>query len=108
MARARRSSGPLRRDPSASRRQCLAWLCVGAAALGLVGLRVHLFRLRYALAQASGEERELQKDERVARGALASLRDPQRLARIADERGYRPPERVIRLQSGGGPRGGTR
>jgi len=69
------------------------------AALALASLRLEIFRLRYALAEAV----EVEQDLLERRGALvvevARLRDPRRLRRIARERGFRLPERVIQLEA---------
>jgi hypothetical protein len=68
------------------------------SALGLAVLRIELIRLRYDLAAAMKSEKQL-LDERMLRTAeVRRLRDPARLARLAAERGFVRPDRVIDLQ----------
>ena len=42
-------------------------------------------------------ERDLIEEERRARARLASLRDPERLARLAESRGFAVPDRIVRV-----------
>jgi len=82
-----------------SRRRLLAVLLAGSlvAGLSLAALRVDILRLRYALADAVEEEKRLFEEHRVATAHLEALRDPARLASLADTRGLTPPTRVIEL-----------
>ena len=78
-----------------SRRRLLAILLTGAllAGFSLAALRIDILRLRYALAQ----QQALVEEHRVATARLETLRDPARLAALADERGLSRPQRVIEL-----------
>jgi hypothetical protein len=69
------------------------------AALLLVTLRVEILRLRYALAEVAGQEEELLERSRQATVRVRELRDPARLRKLATERGFGRPERVIALAS---------
>ena len=80
-----------------SRRRLLAILLTGAllAGFSLAALRIDILRLRYALADA--QQQVLVEEHRVATARLEALRDPARLAALADERGLSRPQRVIEL-----------
>lgn len=65
-----------------------------AAALLLVTLRVEILRLRYALAEVASQEEELRESTRRAMVEVRQLRDPARLRRLAEQRGFKRPERV--------------
>jgi hypothetical protein len=82
-----------------SRRRLLAILLAGGllAGFSLVALRVDNLRLRYALADALAQQQTLLEEHRVATARLEALRDPARLAALADERGLVRPQRVIEL-----------
>jgi hypothetical protein len=82
-----------------SRRRFLAILLASAllAGFSLVALRVDILRLRYALADALAQQQTLLEEHRVATARLEALRDPARLAALADERGLLRPQRVIEL-----------
>lgn len=82
-----------------SRRRFLAILLAGGllAGFSLVALRVDNLRLRYALADALARQQTLLEEHRVATARLEALRDPARLAALADERGLVRPQRVIEL-----------
>jgi hypothetical protein len=69
-----------------------------AAALLLVTLRVEILRLRYALAEVASQEAELRERSRRATVEVMQLRDPARLRRLAGERGFRRPERVVTVE----------
>jgi hypothetical protein len=73
------------------------------AALALASLRLEIFRLRYALAEAVEVEQDLLQRRRELVVEVARLRDPRRLRRIARERGFGLPERVIQLEASGPP-----
>jgi hypothetical protein len=90
---------PLRGRPRGSRP--IAALLVGAmcAGLGLAALRIDILRLRYALAEAVKAERELLENQRVWTARQERQRDPARLAKLAAERGFSRPEKVIDLRS---------
>jgi hypothetical protein len=84
----------------------VAALAVGAlfAALLATSLRVEILRLRYALGEAVKEEASLLEQTRVLTVARRELRDPRHLRRLAEERGFVRPARVIRLDPAGGER----
>jgi hypothetical protein len=67
------------------------------AGFALAALRTDLIRIRYGLARAMREERDLFEENRSLTARVRSLRDPARLGRIAHERGFVRPERVIEL-----------
>lgn len=67
------------------------------ASVGLAALRIDIFRLRYALAEAVGTEQELLEEQSVWTARKATLADPTRLAELAEERGFRRPTEVIEL-----------
>jgi hypothetical protein len=76
----------------------LALVAAGVAcALGLVALRVEILRTRYELAHLADEEAELLEARSALLVEVRELRHPERLARLAARRGFKPPERVIRL-----------
>jgi hypothetical protein len=87
------------RTAPGSRRRFLAILLAGGllAGFSLVALRVDNLRLRYALAEALAQQQRLLEEHRVATARLEALRDPARLAALADERGLVRPQRVIEL-----------
>jgi hypothetical protein len=68
-----------------------------AAALMIASLRVSILRLRYQLSAAVSEETELLERQRAATVTLREMRDPARLHRLAAERGFGRPDRVIQL-----------
>ena len=94
-----------RRRRERRRRLLVAAGIAGAlvAALALASLRLEIFRLRYALAEAVAVEQELLERRRALVVEVARLRDPRRLRRIARERGFGLPERVIQLEASGAP-----
>ena len=67
------------------------------AALGVAALRIDLIRTRYALAANLEQEQSLLEEQRALIVTLRGLRDPSVLAALAQERGFRPAERVIAL-----------
>lgn len=69
-----------------------------AAALLLVTLRVEILRLRYALAEVASQEEELLARSRQVTVRVRELRDPARLRRLAAERGFGRPERVLSVE----------
>ena len=68
-----------------------------ALALAIAALRVDLIRVRYGLADALGQERALLEQRREALARLQTLRDPARLANLAEEYGLTRPARIIDL-----------
>ena len=77
----------------------LGWLiAVGCTcALGLTALRIDILRMRYALADAVQAERTLTLQRSQHTAQVESLRDPARLAELAEERGFGRPQRVLEL-----------
>lgn len=67
------------------------------AALSVAALRVDLIRLRYGLARALEQEKSLLEERRNLLATMGGLRDPARLARAAEERGFVRPERIVDL-----------
>jgi hypothetical protein len=82
-----------------SRRRLMAALLASAlvAGLSLAALRIDILRLRYALAEALEHEKQLLEERRVVTAHLEGLRDPARLASLAEARGLTAPTRVIEL-----------
>ncbi len=72
---------------------------VGAlmAALCLAALRIDLIRQGYALAAAMRKEKELLEEHHLLTARVQSLRDPARLARLAQRLDFERPERVIEI-----------
>jgi hypothetical protein len=94
---------------SRERRASPPWLLVAVglvtAALMVASLRVSILRLRYQLSAAVSEETELLERQRAVTVTLREMRDPARLHRLAAERGFGRPDRVIQLSvsaTGGG------
>lgn len=91
LARMHRSGPRPRRSPG-------IWLIAALiAGLGLAALRIDIFRLRYALAEAVETERALLEEQSVWTARRAELADPARLAKLAEERGFVRPGQVIEL-----------
>jgi hypothetical protein len=89
---------PLRTNP---RSRLVPVAIVGAliGGLCLATLRVHLIRQRYDLAEAMQTERELLDEKRLLTARVQRLRDPARIARLAEERGFVRPESVIDVET---------
>ena len=89
---------PLRSSP---RSRLLPVALVGAliAALCLAALRVDLIRQRYELAEAMNTEKQLLERKRLLTAQSRRLRDPARLARLAQERGFVRPEHLIDIDT---------
>jgi len=68
-----------------------------ASALAIAALRIDLIRVRYGLADAISQEKALLEERRAALARLRTLRDPARLASLADEYGLTRPARIIDL-----------
>ncbi|MEN8181140.1 MAG: hypothetical protein ABFS46_01245 [Myxococcota bacterium] len=77
-------------------------VAVVLCALSIVALRTEILRTRYQLADLIEEEARLRDQRAELRVALSRLRAPERLARLARERGFGPPDRVIELSLDGG------
>ena len=74
--------------------------------LFLTVLRTDILRLGYALAKALESQQRLEREYRSLTAKVRSLRDPARLAEIAEKRGFQRPARVIevsRIDSPGRP-----
>ena len=86
---------------SSARSRLLPVALVGAliAALCLAALRVDLIRQRYDLAEAMNTEKQLLEQKRLLTAQGRTLRDPARLARLAAERGFVRPARLIDIDS---------
>lgn len=75
------------------------WLIAALiAGLGLAALRIDIFRLRYALADAVATEQALLEEQSVWTARRAALADPARLAKLAAQRGFVRPTQVIELE----------
>lgn len=70
-------------------------------ALAVASLRIEMIRLRYALAEASLEEKRLLEEQRSLTAEELRLRDPVHLAGRAHELGFARPERLIDLPAAG-------
>jgi hypothetical protein len=101
----RKQSGLIGRDlarmrqRAAGRRRMLPMALLGAlmASLCLTALRIDRIRQGYDLAAAMHEEKELLERHRVLTARVRKLRDPARLARLANDMGFERPNRVIEL-----------
>ncbi len=91
-------AGAPRRAPSRARLRLPIALGAIAAALLLVTLRVEILRLRYALAEVAAEEQALLERSRQTTVRVRELRDPARLRRLATERGFARPGRVLTVE----------
>jgi hypothetical protein len=69
------------------------------AALCLAVLRIDLIRQRYDLAEAMSTEKQLLEQKQLLTAQGRRLRDPARLARLAAERGFVRPERLIDIKT---------
>jgi hypothetical protein len=88
-------AGAPRRAQSRARLRLPIALGAIAAALLLVTLRIEILRLRYALAEVASEEHALLEHSRQLTVRVRELRDPKRLRRLAVERGFTRPDRVL-------------
>jgi hypothetical protein len=78
---------------------------LGAAVLvglAVAALRNDLIHMRYGLTAAMKQERELLEERRELTARVRALRDPARLSRLAEERGFIRPERVLKIEPAGG------
>ena len=82
-------------------RHVLTVLLIGIllGALLLAALRVDLIRLRYGLADVMSEEKALLEQQRELTAQVERARGPGRLARLAREKGFVRPERLIELDA---------
>jgi hypothetical protein len=102
----RKQSGLIGRDlarmrPQRQRRSRLpAVALIGTlmAALALAALRIDLIRQGYDFAAAMRLEKELLEQRRVLTARVRGLRDPARLARLAQELGFERPDRVTEIE----------
>jgi hypothetical protein len=77
-------------------------LCAAVlAGLAIVALRSDLILMRYGLTAAMKEERGLLEERRELTARVRVLRDPARLSRLAEERGFIRPERVVEIEPAG-------
>lgn len=92
----------VRTSDSRGQRCLLAWLLFTAlvCALCLSALRIDILRARYALAEAIREEKALQEEQRQRMAQVETLRDPARLAELAQKRGFERPARILELRDG--------
>jgi cell division protein FtsL len=72
-------------------------LAIVLSSLGIVAFRTEILRARYELGDLVAEETRLRDERAALRVAVRRLRDPERLERLAQERGFGPPERVLEL-----------
>jgi hypothetical protein len=85
-----------------SARRLVPLLALGLlVALAVASLRIEMIRLRYALAEASLEEKRLVTAQRSLIAQRLSLRDPVRLAERAGALGFVRPDRLIVLSDRG-------
>jgi cell division protein FtsL len=71
------------------------------SSLGIVAFRTEILRARYELGDLVAQETRLSEERAALRVAVRRLRDPERLERLARERGFGPPERVLELAAAG-------
>ena len=91
--------------PRSAGSRALGPLLVAAAllaGLAVVAVRNEQLRLRYELTAVMQQERDLLQERRALTARVLALRDPDRLARLARERGFSRPSRVQEL--GAAPR----
>lgn len=88
------------RTAAPRRRVWLPAALLGAllAAMGLAQLRLEILRMRYALGEVTVAARALREERSRQAARLETLRSPDRLAKLARERGFGPPARVRVLQ----------
>jgi len=71
------------------------------AAMALAQLRISILHLRYALGEASAATRTLHEERSRQTARLEGMRAPERQAKLARERGFATPARVIELRDAG-------
>ena len=93
-------------EPHAPRRgsRSVVLIVVSAAllaGLGVVAIRNGQLRMRYELTEAMQQERDLLQQRRALTASVLALHDPDRLARLARERGFVRPTHVHELAAPG-------
>ena len=80
-------------------------LAIVLSSLGIVAFRTEILRARYELGDLVAEEARMREEQATLRVAVRRLHDPERLERLARERGFGPPVRGRDLATiaGGGP-----
>ena len=97
------SAGELELSARSLRRgMVLGGAAVVLTCLGIVAFRTEILRARYELGDLVAEEARLREERASLRVAVRRLRDPERLERLARERGFGPPERVLELREDDG------
>jgi hypothetical protein len=93
------------RTAAPRRRVWLPAALLGAllAAMGLAQLRISILHLRYALGEASAATRTLHEERSRQTARLEGLRGPERLAKLARQRGFAAPARVVELRDAVAP-----
>ena len=91
------------RTATPRRRVWLPAALLGAlvAAMALAQLRISILHLRYALGEASAATRSLHEERSRQTARLEGMRAPERLAKLARERGFATPSRVVELREPG-------
>jgi hypothetical protein len=93
--RAARSGRPV---PEVRARGLLAALAIGLlGALGVAAMRNDLLRVQYGLAAALDETQALERERNASLARVHALRDPAHLRRLAGERGFVRPARIVDL-----------
>jgi len=72
-------------------------VCGVIVALAIANLRVQLIGQGYKRASAVTKHQQLEEEQRNLAARVRELRDPARLASLAEEMGFARPERVIAL-----------
>ena len=72
-------------------------VCVVIIALAIANLRVQLIGQGYKRASAVARHQELREEQRNLAARVRQLRDPARLASLAEEMGFTRPEHAIAL-----------
>ena len=75
----------------------LMMLITALAGLGIVGVRSDVMRIRYALSEAMAEEKRLRVEHNASTVEMRRLRSPARLSSLAQELGFRRPEKIVDL-----------
>ncbi len=74
-----------------------AVVCLVVVSLVIANLRIQLIGQGYERASAVTRQQQLEEEQRVLAASVRKLRDPARLAALAEEMGLARPERVIAL-----------
>ncbi len=75
----------------------LVMIITALAGLGIVGVRSDVMRIRYALSEAMAEEKLLRVEHNESTVEMRRLRSPARLSSLAQELGFRRPEKIVDL-----------